>query len=320
MRFLQLVLAVLAALVVSALPVKAQTWPQRAVRVIVPLPPGIAIDLLARLFSERLSERWHQPVVVENRPGADGIPAVNELVRANDDHTLLFSFAGIMTINPVTYDKLPYDPKRDLMPVVSVADNFVGLSVTEALKVKSLDDFVKVARSQPGKLNWAATPGIPLYAFAALQNSTAIDIAQVPYRDFKPALLDLAEGRIQAAATGIGFLLPHVQAGKTRLLLVFNDRHSPQAPDVPTATEAGYPALAFRSVAGFYGPRNIPVALKQRIAADVRTVAAIHSVADRVTAIGSILRTGTPDDFATAIEEQRARIAEIARTMRVGSP
>jgi tripartite-type tricarboxylate transporter receptor subunit TctC len=304
------------ALLSAAAPASSQPWPQRTVRVIVPLPAGIAIDLLARLFAERLSELWHHPVVVENRPGADGIPAVTEFVRARDDHTLLFSFAGIITINPVTNDKLPYEPGHDLVPLVSVADNFVGIAVTETLKVKSLDDFVQLARLQPGKLNWAATPGIPLYAFAALQNSAGINIVQVPYRDFQSALQDVAEGRIQAVATGVSFLLPRMQAGKTRLLMVFSDRRSPQAPAIPTAKEAGHPELTFRSVAGFYGWRNMPAELKERVAADVRSIASDPSIAERVANIGSMLRTGTPDEFAAAIEEQRAKIAEIARTMK----
>jgi tripartite-type tricarboxylate transporter receptor subunit TctC len=297
-------------------PASSQPWPQHTVRVIVPLPAGIAIDLLARLFAERLSGLWHQPVIVENRPGADGIPAVTEFVRSRDNHTLLFSFAGIITINSVINAKLPYDPDHDLVPVVSVADNFVGIAVTETLNIKSLDDFVQLARLQPGKLNWAATPGIPLYAFAALQNSAGINIIQVPYRDFQSALQDVAEGRIQAVATGVSFLLPQMQAGKTRLLTVFSDRRSPQAPTIPTAKEAGHPELTFRSVAGFYGWRNMPAELKERIAADVRTIASDPSIAERVTSIGSILRTGTPAEFAAAIEEQRARIAEIARTMK----
>lgn len=294
----------------------SQAWPERAVRVIVPLPPGLAIDLQARLFSERLSERWRQPVVVENRPGADGIPAVTEFVRARDNHTLLFSFAGIITINPVTYDTLPYDPGQDVVPVVSVADNFVGVAVTESLGIKSIDDFVKLARSKPGKLNWAATPGIPLYAFAALQNSAGLNIVQVPYREFGPALQDVAEGRIQAVATGVSFLLPQMQAGKTRLLMVNSDQRSPQAPDVPTAQEAGYPELTFRSVAGFYGWRDMPAELKERIADDVRAVARDPAVAARVASMGSVLRTGTPAEFAAAIEEQRLRIAAISRTMK----
>ncbi len=311
-----LAVTILSALALSAVPSNAEPWPQRTVRVIVPLPPGIAIDLLARLFAEHLSERWHQSVVVENRPGADGIPAMTEFIRSRDNHTLLFSFAGIITINPVVYDKLPYDPSKDLVPVVSVADNFVGVAVTEALKVTSLDAFVNLARAQPGKLNWAATPGIPLYAFAALQNSAAINITQVPYRDFQPALLDVAEGRIQAAATGVTFLLPQMRAGKTRLLTVFSPERSPQAPDVPTAAEVGYPELAFRSVSGFYGWRDMSSELKERIAADVRAVAANPSIAARVASMGAVLRTGAPSEFEAAIEEQRVKIAQIARAMK----
>lgn len=311
-----IVVTILSALALSATPSNAEPWPQRTVRVIVPLPPGIAIDLLARLFAEHLSERWHQPVVVENRPGADGIPAVTEFIRSRDNHTLLFSFAGIITINPVVYDKLPYDPSKDIVPVVSVADNFVGVAVTESLKVTSLEGFVRLARSQPGKLNWAATPGIPLYAFAALQHSAGIDITEVPYRDFRPALLDVAEGRIQAAATGVAFLLPQMKAGKTRLLTVFSPDRSPQAPDVPTAAEAGYPGLAFRSVSGFYGWHDMSPEIKEQIAADVRAVAINPVVGTRVAGMGAVLRTGTPAEFSAAIEEQRVRIAEIASTMK----
>lgn len=306
----------LSALVFSTSPSNAQSWPQRTVRVIVPLPAGIAIDLLARLFAERLSGRWHQPVTVENRPGADGIPAVTEFIHTQDNHTLMFSFAGIITINPVTNNKLPYDPSRDVVPVVSVADNFIGIAVTETLKVKTLDEFVKLARSRPGKLNWAATSGLPLYGFMTLQNTTGIDVVQVPYRDFQPALQDVAEGRIQAAATGVTFLLPQIQAGKTRLLVVNSEQRSPQAPDVPTAKEAGYPELTFRSVAGFYGWRDMPTELKERIAADVRAVAADPTVVARVASIGAVINTGTPAEFAAAIEEQRAKIAAIARTMK----
>jgi tripartite-type tricarboxylate transporter receptor subunit TctC len=292
------------------------TWPQRTVHVIVPLPPGIAIDLLARLFAQKLSERWHQPVVVENHPGADGIPAVSDFVRAHDDHTLIFSFAGIVTINPVLHDTLPYDPVHDVVPVASVADNFIGIAVTRTLNVGSLDEFVKLARAEPGKLNWAATAGLPLYSMIALQNATGINIVQVPYHNFQSALLDVAEGRIQAAATGVSFLLPQVKAGKTKLLVVNNAQRSPQAPDVPTAKEAGYPELTFRSVAGFYGWRNMPAGLKERIAADVRAVATDPTVVAGVNRIGAVLDVGTPAEFAAAIDEQRNKIAAIARTMK----
>jgi hypothetical protein len=192
-------------------------------------------------------------VAVENRQGADGIPAVTGFVSARDNHSLLFSFAGIITINPLTYDKLPYDPVHDVVPVAWVADNFIGIAVPETLKVNSLDDFVKLARSQPGKLNWAASPGVPHYVFAALQKSAGIEMMQVSYRDFRPALQDLGEGRIQAVATGVALLVPQMQAGKVKLLMVNNRQRSPQAPEVPTATEAGYPELTFEGAAPHFG-------------------------------------------------------------------
>jgi len=300
----------------SAAPSTTESWPQRAVRVIVPLPPGSNTDLAARQFAEKLSQRWHQPVIIENRQGADGIPAVSGFVSARDDHTLLCSFAGIITINPLIYEKLPYDPVRDLVPIASIADNFVGIAVSQTLKVKSLDEFVKLARSQPRKLNWAASPGVPLYAFAALQNSTGIEMVQVAYRDFNSALPDVGEGRIQAVATGLFLLLPQVQAGKIRFLMLNSRQRSPQAPEVPTTSEAGYPELTFDSVAGFYGWRDMPTDLKERIAADIRAVAADPAIAARLASSGSALRVGTPAEFAAVIEKQSMQIAAIARIMK----
>lgn len=311
-----LALTLLSVLTLSAAPSIAQPWPQRLVRVIVPLPPGIPTDLVCRLFADRLSERWRQPVVVENRQGADGIPAISGFVSARDDHTLLCSFPGIVTINPLIYEKLPYDPSRDLVPVVSLADNFIGIAVAAVLKVNSLDDFVKLARSQPGKLNWAASPGNPLYGFAALLNSAGIDMVQVSYRDFRPALQDAGEGRIQAVATGVGALLPLAQGGKAKLVMVHNPQRSPQAPDVPTATEVGYPELTLAGLTGFYGWRDMSTSIKERIVADVRAVAADPTLVERVASIGSVIRIGTTVEFVAAIEEQRAKIAAIARTMK----
>jgi tripartite-type tricarboxylate transporter receptor subunit TctC len=311
-----LAVTLLGTLVLSAAPSKAQPWPQRAVRVIVPLPPGIPTDLVCRLFADRLSDRWRQPMIVENRQGADGIPAISSFVTARDDHTLLCSFPGIVTINPLIYEKLPYDPRRDLVPVVSLSDNFIGIAASTALKVNSLDDFVKLARSQPGKLNWAASPGNPLYGFAAFLNSAGIEMVHVSYRDFRPALQDVGEGRIQAVATGVPALLPQAQAGKLKLLMVHNRQRSPQALDVPTATEAGYPELTLEGLTGFYGWRDMPADVKEGIAADARAVAADPVIAARVASIGSALRVGTPGEFAAAIEEQRAKIVAIARTMK----
>ncbi|MDB5927847.1 MAG: hypothetical protein JWN13_6783 [Betaproteobacteria bacterium] len=294
-------------------PALAQSWPQRTVRLITPNTVGNGGDLTARLFAERLAERWGRPVIVENRPGADGILAVTGFLGARDDHTLLFSFAGVISINPVIYEKLPYDPVRDLVPIVSASESISGVAVSSALNVHSVDDFVKLARSQPNKLNWAATAGLPTYVFMALQQSAGIQLVRTFYRDFAPALSDLSEGRIQAAVAGLGVLLPVAQTGKIKLLMVTNRERSPLALEVPTTQEAGYPELRFDAVVGFYGWRDIPADLKDRIAADVRAVAVDPSVAARLAALGSILRVGTSAEFVATIEEQRAKIAALAR-------
>src|SRR5262245_22970174 len=280
----------------------AEPWPQRTVRVIVPLPPGTAIDVSARLFADRLSVRWRQPVIVENIPGADGVLAAKEFVNRHDDHTLLYSFAGLITINPLLYEKLPYDPARDLAPIATSSDNFLAIAASKKAQVSSLDGLVKRAKAQPFKLNWAATSGLPYFAFAGFQKTAGIDMVYVPYRDFNPALADVGEGRIDVASTALTQMLPHSQAGKLTFLVVINRTRSPLAPQVPTASEAGYPDLTFDGVTGYFGGREMPAALRDRIAADVRAVAEDKGVMERLAAMGIVARGSTPAEFAAAIE------------------
>jgi tripartite-type tricarboxylate transporter receptor subunit TctC len=288
----------------------AQAWPQRSVRFIVPLPPGSGMDLSARVVAERLQQKWGQPVVVENRQGADGIPAVTSFFSARDNHTFLFSFGGIVTFNHLLHEKLPYDP-NELLPIAPVIDNFLGVSVTAMLKVNTLAELVAAAKAQPGKLNWAATPGLPVYALLALQRATGTEMANVPYRDFAPAYQDLNQGRLHVAGTGVPTLAPHHQAGTAKLLFVTNRDRSPQTPDVPTATEAGYAELTFEGTVGLYGWRGMPASLKERIATDLNAVTADPAFRARAIAVGTAPRSGTPAAFAAAIEEQRGKIAAI---------
>ena len=291
----------------------ASNWPQHNVRLITPLGPGSGMDVVARLFAERLSQRWGQPVVVENRQGADGILAVQSFLTDRNNHSLIFGFAGLHSINPLVHgDKLPYDV-RDVVPVASAIDSTLALTVSNTLEVDSLHGFVKLARERPGKLNWAATAGLPLYVVATLQQLTGIDITQISYRDFGPAFQDFATGRVQLLATGITPLLPQVQSGRGRFVLITNSARSPLAPDVPTPQEAGFPELTFNGVNGFYGWRDMPESLKARIAADVRAIATDPAVAERLKPTGSSMRPGNGAEFAAAIEEQRAKVAAVAQ-------
>jgi len=305
--------AILAVCTFSVIPhgaAQSQSWPQKTVRFIVPLPPGSGMDLSARLVAERLTERWGQGVVVENRQGADGIPAVTAFLSARDNHTFLFSFAGIVTFNHLLHERLPYDPK-EVVPVVPVIDNFLGVSVTAKLNVNTLAEFVATAKTQPAALNYAVTPGLPVYAMLALQRFAGVELSNIPYRDFAPAYQDLNTGRLHAASTGVPTLVPHHRAGTAKLMFVTNRIRSPQAPDVPTAREAGYPMLTFEGVSGIFGWRGMPKEIRQRIVTDVSAIVADPAFRLRVESVGTVPRPGTPDEFAAAIEDQRATIAAI---------
>jgi tripartite-type tricarboxylate transporter receptor subunit TctC len=299
----------LASVAIPGWPSSGSEWPQRTVRLILPLSAGSATDVTARMYAERLAQRWGKPVVVENRPGPDALLAVNSFVEARDNHTLLFSFGGPVTINPLIHARLSYDPQRDLVPIVSASDSFLTVGVTASLPVKSIDDLVKRARSEPGKLNWAATAGLPQFAFAGFQKSQRLDMVQVSYREFGPALQDVSEGRINVVCTGLLPMLPLAQAGKVRLLVITNRQRSPATPDIPTATEAGFPELAVDGFQGFFGWRDMPNDLRDRIAADVRAVAADPAMGERLISLGQAVRVGTTADFVAMIEEQRAKIA-----------
>ncbi len=307
------VLGVVGAITFSAMPSLAESWPQRTVRLIVPVGAASGPDIAARVFADRLAERWKQPVVVENRPGADGLIGTTAFVGARDDHALLFSFAAPVSVLPVVHEKLPYDPARDLVPIASATDTFVAVAATASAKIGSLKELVTLAGSQPGKLNYNAGSGALPFVFAGFVKEAGVEIANVSYREISLAVQDLAEGRIHVMLATMAVTLPLAHAGKVRLLAVTNKNRAPAAPEVPTAIEAGYPALAFEGLAGFFGPRGISTGLRDRIAADIRAVAADPGVANRLAAVAQVARGSTPAEFAAAIEEQRAKIASIVK-------
>ena len=154
------------------------------------------------------------------------------------------------------------------MPIATSSDNFLAIAVSVKVPASSLGELVTISRSRPKKLNWAATAGLPYFAFASFQKSANIELVYVPYRDFNPALADLGEGRIDVVNTALTQLIPHQQAGKAKLLAVLNRSRSPAAPDVPTASEAGFPDLTFDGVTGFFGWRDMPAELRERILRD----------------------------------------------------
>jgi tripartite-type tricarboxylate transporter receptor subunit TctC len=314
---LLLILALLAnpAAVASA---AAQSWPTRTVRFIIPFGPASASDITARLFADRLTARWGKPVVVENRPGGDGLVAIGAFTGANDDHTLLFGPAGTFAVHPYEYDKLPYNAERDLLPISNVSTIILAFSTPATLKLGSVGDFVALARAQPGKLNAAAASGNADFLLFGFLKSSGLQVAKVPYRDILQAPNDLAEARIQALMTSLAVVQPQMQAGRVKVLAVTSRARAPTAPDVPTVVEAGYPALEMESVVGLFGPRGMPADLRERIAGDLAGVLD-PLIRERLEATGQIVNVRGPAEFAAAIEEQRAKLAAIAKVLGIKS-
>jgi tripartite-type tricarboxylate transporter receptor subunit TctC len=305
-------------LAVLAGPSIAETWPQRPVRMIVPIASGSSPDVAARVFADRLAARWGHPVVIDNRPGADGLIGTAAFAAASDDHLLLFSFAAPVTVYPFIQEKLSYDPVRDIVPISAATETFGTISVAGAVPATTLSELVALARSHPGELNWASGGGAFPVLLQGFAQSAGLVMVQVPYRDQNLAIRDTAEARIQVIATPLTAILPLAGAGKLRILAVTNRKRSPLASHIPTAAEAGYPDLTFEGLVGLFGPRDLPEARRERISQDMRAVAADSEIVQRLAGTGQIVHASTPAAFASAIAEQRATIESIVR--RLGKP
>jgi len=289
-----------------------QAWPTRPVKFILTLGPGSGADIGARLFADRLGQRWGQPVVVENRPGGDGIVAINAVVTAHDDHQLLFSPTSSFTAHPFLHDHLPYRA-GDFLPIARVSNTVIAISVPSSLNVNSLAQLMALARAEPGKLNWAGVTGALDFIFAGWLKREGLDIAKIAYKNPVDAANDLAEGRYESA---FAIIRPQLQTGKVKLLCVTNTVRAPTEPDLPTVQEAGQPALTIDGLVGLFGPSGMPLELRQRIAADIHAVAD-DTIKQRLATTGQLLNVGGPDEFAKSIDEQRAQVAAFAKELGI---
>jgi tripartite-type tricarboxylate transporter receptor subunit TctC len=308
--------AVLGALAFGAASAQAQNWPTRSVKLILPLGPGAGVDITARLVGERLAARWGQSVVIENKPGGDGVVAITTFLSGKDDHSLLMSPTSSFTHHPWTQDKMPYDPK-EFVPIVRMTNTIVGVAVPASTPFKSVGELVSYAKENPGKLNWATITGFFDFVFDGFQKKAGLQIAKVPYRNTVQAATDLAEGRIQLMMSAYAILRPHVQSGKLRLLAITAAQRASMLPDVPTTAEAGFPDITIEGLVGVFGLRDMPAAVRERIAADVIAVLKDPAILERLTATGQVVNPGGPAEFSAAIAKQQAQAVEAGKILGI---
>jgi len=323
MRTTKLTLAVLTTLALSmtasaghAHSWPTQTWPTQVVKIITPFPPGSGGDITARPFAEKLAKRWGKPVIVENRPGADGIIAVTAVLNSSDGHTLLYTNGGPLTSNLLSHaGNLPYN-SDDLLPVAAAAAAYVAIGVPASLATNSLPEFVAQARLKEGQFNWSGTPGSLDYLVPGFLKRAGIDIPRVPYREVSLAMQDLSQDRLQLYVAALATQLPMAQSGKIKIIALTNSQRSPSLPDVPTAREAGFPELEYEAFLGFFAPRGMPAALRERISADLRAIGAEEDLASRFDAIGMRVRVTSPAELQKIVADERAALARYTQATR----
>jgi tripartite-type tricarboxylate transporter receptor subunit TctC len=304
----------------SIAPLHAQSYPQRTVKFILPFGPGSGTDITARLVADKLSARWGKAAVIENRPGGDGLVAINAFIAANDDHSLLWVPVGTFAVHPYEKDKLPYDAEQDLLPISNVTALFLAATTSNAMNVGSLRDLVGLLHANPDKFNWAAANGNADFLMSGFLKSNGLQVAKTPYRDILQAPNDLAENRIQLLSSSLAIVTPLMQAGKVKVLAVTGRQRAPSAPDVPTVREAGFPALEMESIGGIFGPRAMPLALREQIAADVRAaVGGDANIASKLQATGQVVDLRGPAEFAAGIKELRDQLDGIAKVLGMKS-
>ena len=298
----------------------AQTYPTKPVRVIVSFPPGGAADQIARAVSQPLQEALGQPVVVENRAGANGNIAGEFVAKQPaDGYTLLMSSGGTVSINPHLYAKMPFDPVKDLVPVAAAARVLVYLEVNpQKVPASDAKAFLAYLKANPGKLSFGSpgngsSPHLAAEMMKAQSNTFAV---HVPYRGAAPAMQDLLGGQLDFMFDpGIG--LQHVKAGKLKLLAVGSPKRSAQFPDVPTMEEAGLKGFDADSWFGFYAPAGTPAAVVTRLNTEINKVLRSPAFVERMNAIGGVPAPMSPQDFAARAQIDSVRFGALIKARNI---
>jgi len=286
------------------------------VRIVVPQPAGGGVDIYTRSISQKLSETWGQQVIVDNRPGANGIIGVEQLLKAKPDgYTLLAGFTSVLTINPHVYKSLPYDTFRDLAAITQTVTNTMVLVVHPQLPVRSVRQLVALARARPGDLSYGSFGIGNLTHLAAelLRIEAGLKMVHVPYRGETPAITEAIGGQVELLfATSVG-VASHVQTGRLRLLATCGEARAPAFPDTPTMVESGLPKVVVTGWGGTLAPAGTPREIREKVQREIARQLHGAELQARLSAMGSDPVGSTPDEFATFLKTETEKWERVAK-------
>lgn len=315
-----LMLAVFAAgaQVVGAQGRGAADYPARPVRIVVPQPAGGGVDIYTRAISQKLAETWGQQIIVDNRPGANGIIAIEQIIKAKPDgYTLVTGFTSVLTINPHVYKSLPYDTLRDLAPVTQLVSNTMVLAVHPHLPVRSVKELVALSKSRPGDLMYGSfgIGNLTHLAGELLRLEAGLKMVHVPYKGETPAITETISGQVALLfATSVG-VAAHIQSGRLRLLATCGEERAKAFPGTPTMIESGLPGVVVTGWGGFLAPAGTPREIVEKVQRDAARHLQGAELRERLGGIGSEPIASTPDAFAAFLKgelEKWERVSKVA--------
>ena len=298
----------------------AQAWPAKPIRMLVPFPPGGGVDFAARIIGKHLSDRLGQPVVIDNRAGANGIIALEALKNAAPDgYTICAASNGPLVINPSIYLKLPYDAERDFTAIGRMVDFPLLLVTHPSLPANSVAEFISLAKAKPGALTYSS-PGVGNGSHLAVEllgSMANVNLLHVPYKGTAPAATALLAGDVLFTMSSIPTVLPHIRAGKLRALAVGNAKRLPALPDFPTLAESGVPGYEAFSWAGLIGPAGMPREIVARLNREMAHVLGQKEIIDQLAKDGALATPDTPEEFSAYIKTELSKWAAIVKLAKI---
>lgn len=314
LKSLPLVLCMLAMSGVAQAQDAAAAYPDRPVKVIVPFPPGGATDIVGREISDRLARALGQPFVVENRSGASGNIGMEAAARAPaDGYTLVVGAPQTLTINPQLFKSNPFNPQKELDPIVVVATVPNVLIINPKLPVSTVKELIAYAKERPGKVNYGSSSigGTPHLSSELFKSMTKTDIMHIPYRGSSPALTDLMGGQIDMMFDNLPASLPHIKSGRVKALAVTTRQRSDAAPELPTMEEAGVPGFESQGWFSLLAPAGTPRPILEKINAEVNKILATDSFKERLANVGAQPKGGSIADFRELLDTETRRWSKV---------